>query len=516
MAMAAARKFRLATLLLTGSLAGAAGATSAPAPADSPLRALEGGLRPVVLAPDGALPGWSLQQRMAHHHVPGVAIAIVRDGVVVEAAGYGVRSTGEPAPIDADTLFSVGSVSKVVSAAVSLRLVAQGRLDLDRDVNAWLRDWKVPPAPGIAAPKVTLRMLLSHTSGLGVHGFEDYPPGAKLPTLLETLDGRAPAKNDPVRLLHAPGERGDYSGGGVMVEQLLLETVGGKPLDALAREQVFAPLAMRRSTFGDPARSGAGNIAKAHDAQGAPAALPRGWESFPEAAASGLWTSASELGGFVAALLRSYRGRDPFLPRAIAVQMMTEVSPSWHGLGPRLDGAGAQRIFHHGGANDSYRAWIEGYLDSGDGFVILTNGNGGGALALEIRNALSDALARGVNPPVRTVAPVADASVLAGYRGRYRLDARTPMALRRGLVDYFDADELAIDLADGAPVLVEADSRPVPLLPLGPARFVLQGMFDPPQLEFHRDAHGQISGFSLHRGAAQAWYESLRDAKAKP
>ena len=89
-------------------------------------------------------------------------------------------------------------------------------------------------------------MLMSHTSGLGVHGFADYLPGEPLPTLQQTLDGIAPAKNKLVRLLHTPGERGDYSGGGVMVEQQVLEDVTGQPLDAVARAQVFVPLGMKR------------------------------------------------------------------------------------------------------------------------------------------------------------------------------------------------------------------------------------------------------------------------------
>lgn len=505
--MAARPALCVVASMLAACIVGGCAASPAHVPghAETPLRALAHGLRPTVLTPGESLPGWSLHERMEHHHVPGVAIAIVRDGKVVDAAGHGERAAGAGEPVDADTLFSVGSISKVVAAAVSLRLVAQGQLDLDRDVDDYLTTWTVPPADGLGKRPVTLRMLLSHTSGLGVHGFEDYPPGVPLPGLLDTLQGHPPAKNEAIRLQHVPGARMDYSGGGVMVEQLLLETVAARPLDALARSEVFAPLGMQRSTFADPARTAQGNIAKAHDAKGAPAALPRGWESFPEAAASGLWTSANELGAFVGALLRSYRGDDAFLPRAVAVEMMTEVAPSWHGLGPRLDGDGATRVFHHGGANDSYRAWIEGYLDSGDGFVILTNGANGGALMMEIRNALSDALGHGVNRPVRTITLPAGAT-LADLAGSYRLDPAMPMALRRGLVDYFDADAFVVDAANGALTLAESGGQPVAVLPLAPSRFVMEGTFDPPRVEFHRDASGNVSGLSVHRGHAQAWY----------
>ncbi|WP_261997613.1 serine hydrolase domain-containing protein [Stenotrophomonas sp. Ste96] len=90
--------------------------------------ALASGLRPTVVPADTALPHWSLQQRMSQHNVPGVAIAVLRDGKLVHSAGYGTREMGTQAAVNADTLFSVGSVSKVVTAATSLRLVADGTL----------------------------------------------------------------------------------------------------------------------------------------------------------------------------------------------------------------------------------------------------------------------------------------------------------------------------------------------------------------------------------------------------
>lgn len=355
-------RFEQRAPLLTGVLVSmllfcSAPANAAPGLLDASTQtALARGLRPTVLAIGESLPHWSLQARMVHHRIPGVAIAVLRDGNVVHSAGYGLLEAGTNAAVDADTLFSVGSVSKVVAAATTLSLVQNGTLELDRDVNDYLSSWQVPASTEAADSVVTLRMLMSHTSGLNMHGFADYLPKEDLPTLLQVLEGTAPAKNRPVRLIRPPGERGDYSGGGVMVEQLVLKDATGEPLESLAHELVFNPLGMRRSTFANPLPVGSPNVAKAHDESGATTALPRGWESFPEQAASGLWTTGNDLAAFVAGLIGSYRGDDQFLHKSLALQMTTEVSPSWHGLGPRLDGAGERRIFHHGGSNDSYRA----------------------------------------------------------------------------------------------------------------------------------------------------------------
>ncbi|WP_223115537.1 serine hydrolase domain-containing protein [Luteimonas suaedae] len=465
--------------------------------------ALAHGLRPNLLKIGEPLPQWSLQARMAHHRVPGVAIAVLKDGQVVQAMGFGVRQAGTQEAIDADTLFSVGSISKIATAATSLRLVADGRLDLDRDVNGYLRAWQVAPLPGVANAPVTLRMLMSHTAGLTVHGFKDFLPGEPLPALPEILDGTPPAKNDPIRLQHAPGLKVDYSGGGTMVQQRVIEDVAGQPLEAVARAQVFDPLGMHRSTFLSPLPAERGNIARAHDRDGAPIALPRGWQAFPEQAASGLWTSANELGAFVGALIRSYRGADGLLPQSLARQMMTEVAPSPHGLGPQLEGAGATRIFHHGGANDSYHAWIEGYLETGDGFVILTNGANGYALHREIRNALSDAIGLGVNPLVRTVDLDLDAPIYADYVGVYRLDPAAPMDHRSGLADSFDADTVEVTIADGAMrIRLPDEDEPRTLQPLSPTRFAATTT----QYEFHRDAHGQVRALSVEQGSSRAYY----------
>ena len=500
------RKHVVVTALLAASLF--AGPAFAGGPEAGVFAALEHGLRPSTLKSGEPLPGWSLKERMAHYQVPGVAIAILKDGKVVQAAGFGVREAGTQDSVDADTLFSVGSVSKVATAAITLRKVAAGKLDLDRDVNTYLTSWKVPKAPAFATDKVSLRMLMSHTSGLTVWGFDDYLPGEKLPTLVQTLDGVAPAKNAPVRIDFEPGTRMRYSGGGVTVEQLVLENTTRKPFETLARDELFQPVGMRRSTFVNPLPARLGNIAKAHDKDGQRAALPRGWETFPEQAASGLWTTANDLGALVGALLASYQGKGGFLPRPLAVQMMTEVTPSLHGLGPRLEGEGQTRVFHHGGSNDSYRAWIEGSLETGDGMVMLTNSPGGTQLMVEIRNALSDAQGRGVNPLVRTVElPL---TALADCAGTYRLDTRVPNDLAGNLAGHFESGTLEVAITDGVMTATDNKKQKRTLRPLSPTRVLGPVEITQLRFEFLRDARGAVYALVAERGNAKVYFR--RDA----
>ena len=376
---------------ITFVLASALILSSSGAAADARIAAFENGLVDREERGDPDARRWSIEERMAFHRVPGLAIAIIDGGEVVFTRGYGVRQVGEDAPIDADTVFSVGSVSKMVNAALVLRLVAAEDLQLDRDVNDYLDSWKVPENRYTDRSKVTLRAILSHTAGFSQHGFADFRPGELLPTALQTLNGHSPARHGPVRLMFEPGDRMDYSGGGTTVSQVLITDLTGMSYVEAAERHVLEPLGMSRSTFQNPIPASHGNIAHAHDDRGRPTALPRGWEAMPEMAASGFWTSARDLGAFVVALMDSHAGESEFLPRELAGDMMTRVPRSWHGLGPRLNGEVRTHVFHHGGSNDSYRARIEGHLGTGQGVVLLTNGTRGAWLYGEVRKAVEEA-----------------------------------------------------------------------------------------------------------------------------
>ena len=326
----------------------------------------------------------TIDERIAHFGMTGAAVAVIRDGEVVHVRGYGRVSDNGPA-VDADTLFSVGSVSKVVNAALILRLADRGQVDLDADVAAGLPAWARDCTGLDGSVPVSLRQLITHTAGMTVHGFADFIPGEPIPTLREIICSEGPAKNDPIRRTEAPGTAFDYSGGGTMVTQIFIETLTGEDYSDFARSELFVPLNMQRSSFANPLPADTANVALAHDDEGRPAVAEPGWHAMPEEAASGLWTSANDLSRFVTMLIAAYRGETDYLSRNLAQKALTRDPISEHGLGPRVQGEGERYVFHHGGANDSYHAYIEGHLATGDGIVVLTNGTDGWALWREIR-----------------------------------------------------------------------------------------------------------------------------------
>lgn len=163
------------------------------------IRRVEAGLLPPVIVKSDSGSAHSLQDRMAQWHVPGVSIAVIHNGSVEWARGFGVMRIGGP-PVTAQTLFQAGSISKPVSALAALKLVQEGKLSLDANVNTELGNWKLPDASAANGKPVTLRELLTHTGGIIVHGFPGYASDEPVPTLQQLLDGEKPANTAPSAL----------------------------------------------------------------------------------------------------------------------------------------------------------------------------------------------------------------------------------------------------------------------------------------------------------------------------
>src|SRR5713226_7121154 len=248
-------------------------------------------LPPVVLKGEK---GYSLEERMRHYKVEAVSVAVIRDFRVLwtEARGFADREAKEPATTR--TLFQAGSISKPVTASGVLREVEAGKLLLDRDVNEYLKSWKLPENEFTAKQKVTLERILSHSAGLTVHGFPGYAAGGPVPTVPQLLDGVPPANTAAVRVEFEPGTKWQYSGGGYTIAQLVMTDTLQKSFPELMRELVLAPAGMAHSTYEQPLPpERLGLAAVGYRTNGAP--LPGKRHTYPEMAAAGLWTTSEDL-----------------------------------------------------------------------------------------------------------------------------------------------------------------------------------------------------------------------------
>ena len=165
----------------SGTEAVAAGSAARQTVAQARAARVEKGLLPGILIAGRPRTPASLAERMAALGTPGVSVAVINDGVIEWARGYGVVEAGSTVKVTPTTRFQAASISKSVAALAALRLVEQGKLALDEDVNARLVSWKVPGNQFAESEKVTLRRLLSHTAGLTVHGFGGYAADAVAP-----------------------------------------------------------------------------------------------------------------------------------------------------------------------------------------------------------------------------------------------------------------------------------------------------------------------------------------------
>src|SRR6201992_2224036 len=128
----------------------------------------------------------NLRQRMTELNIPGVTIAAIHDGHVDWARGYGVASLNGPA-VTPETLFAAESMSQPATALAVLKLYEERKIELDRNVNDYLKRWKLPESKLSGPQMVTVRQLLTHTSGIGTHNGELYDVSKPLPTLLNDL-----------------------------------------------------------------------------------------------------------------------------------------------------------------------------------------------------------------------------------------------------------------------------------------------------------------------------------------
>ncbi|UQT55742.1 amino acid adenylation domain-containing protein [Streptomyces durmitorensis] len=320
-----------------------------------------------------SVPEDAMLAAMDRHAVPGVGLALLRGGEVTTLTGYGVTAADRPTPVTASTPFQVASISKHVTVLGVLRLVADKVLNLDEDIDRYLSSWQVPQSSGI-----TLRELLSHQAGLSHVPPTNHLPDATMPTILEVLRGAPPATNEPVRAEHRAGQVFKKTNINFSVLEQLLEDVTGERFGPLMQRLVLDPLKMTDSSF-DQAHPDTSPVPVAigHDANGAP--IAGRWRVRNEVAAGGLWASARDLAKVALEIRRAHNDDDGvLLTRPLARQMVMIWHPgSYYGLGSVVDDSGGDHEFGHGGRTVGYRNGTFTQLGTGDGLVILTNGESG-------------------------------------------------------------------------------------------------------------------------------------------
>ncbi|MHB8772431.1 MAG: serine hydrolase domain-containing protein [Syntrophales bacterium] len=350
------------------------------------IAAVEKNLIPAVVNEGSAPAGMTMADRMQHFQVPGVSIAVINNGKIEWAKGYGMTEAGGTQAVTADTVFQAASVSKPVSVTGIMLLTQAGVIDISRNVNDYLTSWHLADNDLTANEKATIQRLMSHTGGTNVSGFAGYAVGSAIPTLLQVLNGAPPADTEPIRVIYEPGMRYSYSGGGMEILQQMTEDVTGMPFRSYMKNNVFDRLGMNASDFVQPmAGPLASGAAKGHNMDGV--MIPGGWRIYPELIAAGLWTTPTDLGTlFLEVQKAAVLNQGALLTQETAKRILTPQpnTNSNMGLGfALLEGKGGW-IFNHSGSVFGYKSYVSVYRDRGHGVAVMTNGDNGYALMMEI------------------------------------------------------------------------------------------------------------------------------------
>jgi CubicO group peptidase (beta-lactamase class C family) len=434
-----------------------------------------------------------ISQLMKAAEVPGLGLAVLNGGEVVAARGYGWRDVERRLPMTAETVMAGASFSKAVFAVLVLELVDAGILDLDAPIGRYLPK----PLPDYSRyadlagdsrwEKLSARMLLSHTSGFANwRAFED---------------------DRKLRIHFEPGSRYAYSGEGIDLLQLVVETAAGRPLEELAHSRVFGPLGMTRSSYVWQPRFEP-EVANGYDVYG----RSLGFEKRATADAAGsLATTVGDFARFLRAAMRGTRLRrgtwEQMLSPQVSIhskhQFPTLASETTtendrirlaYGLGWGLYASSYGRAFFKEGHDAAFRNYAVAFDAAGNGVVIMTNSANGegifeGILEEVQGNAFTPIEWEGFTPydrlpprpPLPRHTPIAvDAAILRRFVGNYRVSPDIVLAVR---------------WREGHLVIQENEEPEQDLVPEDPARFftVAEDVYT-----FETDAAGTVIGLKLH------------------
>jgi CubicO group peptidase (beta-lactamase class C family) len=319
-----------------------------------------------------------INSQMAQFHLPGLAVAVVRNGELVKVAGYGLADRDRKIAVTPDTAFKIGSVSKQFIAAAIMLLVGDGRLALDDPVNKFL------DAPPQAWAPITVRHLLTHTGGLLRES-----PGFNPSRARSDAEVIRAAYAAPLRF--SPGQKWEYSNLGYYVLAEIIRAVTKQPWRAYLDERVF-----RAAGLGDTMPT---------DATPLPLSMAKGYTGNDNGRTADDWRALRPSGAFISTVADLARWdavllTDRVLTAAMRQQMWTPVrlndgTAAPYGYGWHVESGRGRRRVWHGGGLPGFTSHYVRYLDDGLTVIVLSNGddsdmgaiaNGVAALYLERRS----------------------------------------------------------------------------------------------------------------------------------
>lgn len=317
----------------------------------------------------------NIKERMTHYNVTGLSISLIGNGQISLEQSFGMLEKGTNRNVTSTTLFNACSISKFLTSMLVLKLTELEMLDLDEDVNKKLVSWKITENEFTQQKKVTLRSLLGHQSGVmdPEGSFSEFTIAQGIPTMVDLLAGRTPYCKEAIEVKYPPESDFHYSDVGYCIIQQLIEDVTGNPFKVVMNDLIFKPLHMNNSTLEMAHIIGDGSFSCGHHKNGD---LVEGkYTMYPYPAASGLWTTPSDLALVVIELMNSLKGKSKIgLSKCKAMELVIpQGGKEWTGLGVFLDDMGQKVEISSLGWGVGFQCMMVAYPFLETGAVLMTN-----------------------------------------------------------------------------------------------------------------------------------------------
>ncbi|MCU7667536.1 serine hydrolase domain-containing protein [Bacillus thuringiensis] len=318
----------------------------------------------------------NIEERMKHYNVQGLSITLLDGGELSGTANYGILEAESNRKANEDSIFSACSISKFLTGILAMKLVEEGLLNLDDDVNESLVSWKVPENDFTKNKKVTLRNLLSHQSGIKdpEGSFPELNSKIGFPSMVEILEGQTPYCKTPIDVKYEPESEFHYSDAGFCIIQQLIENVTEKSFHQVMNEKIFKPLGMSNSQFNTTMLEvDRHNFSCGHNKKGE--LVDEKYPIYPYPAASGLWTTSLNLGELVIELINAVKGESKIgISESLAKEIITpQRGKSWTGLGVFLEGSEKELEITSLGWGVGFQCMMVAFPYLEKGAVIMTN-----------------------------------------------------------------------------------------------------------------------------------------------
>jgi CubicO group peptidase (beta-lactamase class C family) len=330
----------------------------------------------------------TIENELQTYHIPGATVAVVKEGQLFFAKGYGYANLENHTPVDANTtLFGIGSITKLFTWTAVMQLVEEGKIDLNADVNTYLSDFKIPntyPQP------ITMENLMTHTAG-----FENKERGFAVSNIsdLQPL-GTALASTMPARVF-PPGQVWSYSNWGTALAAHIVEQVSGMPFAEYANMKLFVPLGMNHTTIEQPVQQKlAQNVSTGYTYDGG-TYTPTPEEILQVAPAGAIMSTAPDMAKFLIAHLQNGRYEDiRILNNSTAIEMHSshftpDPRASW-ALGIGMMTRNNEQILWHNGDTNVFHAYFVLLPTHNVGLFVSYNGPAGTAAREDLLNAFLD------------------------------------------------------------------------------------------------------------------------------